>query len=55
MITIIKRGTSKEEIRKRVNEAISKAPQKDIMKYAGQLKMDIDPLEHQKNLRNEWE
>lgn len=55
MITIIKKGTPKEEIKKRVNEVFSKAPKKDIMKYAGKLKMDIDPLEYQRRMRDEWE
>lgn len=54
MITIIKKGTPKEEIKKRINEVISKAPKKDIMKYAGKLKMDIDPLEYQRRIRDEW-
>lgn len=55
MVTIIKKGTPKEEIKKRVDEAISKSPKKDIMKYAGKLKTDIDPLEYQRQMRDEWE
>ena len=55
MVTVIKKGTPKEEIKKRIEEAISKAPKKDIMKYAGKLKTDIDPLEYQKQMRDEWE
>lgn len=55
MVTIIKKGTPKEEIKKRVDEAISKTPKKDIMKYAGKLKTDIDPLEYQRRMRDEWE
>ncbi len=55
MVTIIKKGTPKEEIKKRVNEIVSKSPKRDIMKYAGKLKTDIDPLEYQKQMRDEWE
>lgn len=55
MVTVIKKGTPKEEIRKRINEAISKAPKKGILKYAGKLKTAIDPLEYQKQMRDEWE
>ena len=55
MITVIKKGTPKEEIKRRVNAIISKAPKRDIMKYAGRLKTDIDPLEYQKKMRDEWE
>ena len=55
MVTVIKKGTPTEEIKKRVDEAISKAPKKDIMKYAGKLQTDIDPLEYQRQMRDEWE
>ncbi|WP_017731473.1 hypothetical protein [Nafulsella turpanensis] len=55
MITIIKKGTPKEEIKRRVNEVVSKTPKKDIMKFAGKLKTDIDPLEYQRQMRDEWE
>lgn len=54
MVTIIKKGTPKKEIKKRIDEAISKSPKRDIMKYAGKLNTDIDPLEYQKQLRDEW-
>ena len=55
MVTVIKKGTPKDEIKKQIDEVVSKAPKKDIRKYAGKLKMDIDPLEYQKQMRNEWE
>ena len=55
MITIIKKGASIEEMRKLLNKAFSKVPQKNVRKYAGALKTDIDPLEYQKQMRNEWE
>lgn len=55
MVTIIKKGTPKGEIKKRVNEVVSKSPKGDIMKYAGKLQTDIDPLDYQRQMRNEWE
>jgi len=55
MVTIIKKGTPKEEIKRRINEVVSKTSQKDIMKYAGKLKTRIDPLVYQRQIRDEWE
>ncbi len=55
MVTVIKKGTPKEEIKKRINEVVSKTSKRDIMKYAGKLKTGIDPLEYQKQIRDEWE
>lgn len=48
MVTIIKKGTPKKEIKKQIDKIVSKTPKKDIMKYAGKLKTDIDPLLYQK-------
>ena len=55
MATVIKKGTPKKDAKKLVDEAVAKAGKKDLRKYAGILKTDIDPLEYQKQLRNEWE
>ncbi|WP_235940978.1 hypothetical protein [Cyclobacterium roseum] len=55
MVTIIKKGTPKEEIKRRVDEVISKSPKRDITKYAGKLKTGIDPLAYQRQMRDEWE
>ncbi len=55
MVTIIKKGTPKQEAKKLIDEAVAKAGKKDLRKYAGILKTDIDPLEYQKKIRNEWE
>ena len=54
MVTVIKKGTPIEKMKKLMNEAFSRTPKKDIRKYAGILKSDIDPLEFQKQMRNEW-
>ena len=55
MATVIKKGSPKKDVNKLVDEAVAKADKKDLRKYAGILKADIDPLEYQKQMRNEWE
>ncbi len=54
MVTIIKKGTPKDEIKKRINKVVAKSKKQDISKYAGKLKIDIDPIEYQKKMRDEW-
>ena len=54
MVVVIKKGTPKEEIRKRINDIISRNRNKGILKYAGKLNLQIDPLEYQRRMRNEW-
>lgn len=58
MLTVIKKGTPKEEIKRQINEVVSRTSPGNLMKYAGKLntgKKRIDPLAYQKKLRNEWE
>jgi hypothetical protein len=55
MVTIIKKGMPKDEAKKLIDDAVAKAGKKDLRKYAGILKTDIEPLEYQKKIRNEWE
>jgi hypothetical protein len=55
MVRIIKKGTPRQEAKKLVDDAVAKAGKKDLRKYAGILKTDIDPLAYQKQIRNEWE
>ncbi len=55
MVTIIKKGTPKDEIKKRIDQVISKKTTGNILQYAGKLKTDIDPMEYQKKMRSEWE
>jgi len=56
MVTIIKKGTPKNELKKLIDEVVSKtSPKDDLKKYAGVLKTIIDPLEYQRQMRNEWE
>ena len=54
MVTIIKKGTPRDEIKKRITKAFSKSRKRDISKYAGKLKLEIHPLDYQKQMRNEW-
>jgi len=56
MVTVIKRGASKEEIRSLLESHDKKARKGiDVKKYCGVLNLKEDPLELQKKWRNEWE
>lgn len=55
MVTIIKKGTPKHEAKKMIDKAVANAGKKDLKKYAGILRTEIDPLEYQKKIRDEWE
>lgn len=55
MITVIKKGISKREIRKRLKKVFAKKKDDGIVKFAGKLKTDINPLEFQRKMRDEWE
>ncbi len=54
MVTIIKKGTPTDEIKKRITNAVSKSRKGNILKYAGKLNLKVDPLDYQKQMRNEW-
>ena len=54
MVTVIKKGSNKKEI----EEALSKlrsTKKFDAYKYCGTVKLNEDPLEIQKKMRDEWE
>lgn len=56
MVTIIKKGASKKEIKEKISAVLSSKRQKtDISKFAGSMKLSVDPLKWQKQIRNEWE
>lgn len=55
MVTIIKKGISIDKMKQLLNEAFSKTQKKNIRKYAGVLQTEIDPMEFQKKMRNEWD
>lgn len=54
MVTIIKRGASSIEIQRKIQKAFKGKGKLSTMDYAGLLKIDIDPLASQKQIRNEW-
>lgn len=53
MVTIINKGTSLEEIKKQINTVVAKK-KNNIKKFAGTVKLDVDPMEWQNKLRDEW-
>ncbi|MFN3996879.1 hypothetical protein [Algoriphagus sp.] len=53
MTTILKKGMTKSEMNKEIQQIMRKKV-KSIEHLAGKLQADIDPLEVQKRLRNEW-
>lgn len=57
MVTIIKRGSTKEEIKAKLELLNDEKKQKgiDLNKYCGSIKLKEDPLKLQKQWRNEWE
>lgn len=56
MVTTIKKGASKEEIKSLI-ESHNKKSKKgaDVKKYSGVISLKEDPLELQRKWRNEWE
>ncbi|MFA5973338.1 MAG: hypothetical protein WC780_13390 [Lentimicrobiaceae bacterium] len=55
MVTIIKKGTSREKIRLTLKKRLVKTKGPDLKKYCGSITLTEDPLELQKSWRNEWE
>ncbi len=55
MVTVIKKGATKSGIAESIRKAANKRNRKGLMKLAGSLKSDIDLMEVQKKLRDEWE
>jgi hypothetical protein len=55
MVTIIKKGTSREKIRKALKQRQVKVKSPDLKKYCGSISLFEDPVELQKKWRNEWE
>ena len=54
MVTIIKKGTSIQSIKKKLSAIKVRKKGFDASKYLGVLKTSIDPLQYQTDLRNEW-
>jgi hypothetical protein len=55
MVTIIKKGTSREKIRLALKKRLVKIKGPDLKKYCGLVSLQEDPLEMQKKWRDEWE
>ena len=54
MAVTIKKGMDKKEMEKKIQEITSKKKVIDLIELAGRLKSEVDPLEFQKSVRNEW-
>lgn len=54
MVTVIKKGDTKEKINKLITKAIQ-TKGVNTKKYCGVIKLKEDPLLIQKKLRDEWE
>jgi len=55
MVTIIKKGTSREKIKIALKKRSIKTKGPDLLKYYGSISLKEDPLEMQKKWRDEWE
>ena len=55
MVTIIRKGLSREKIRLALKKRMVKIKGPDLKKYCGCLTLSDDPLTLQKLWRNEWE
>jgi len=53
MVTVIKKGTNKKDLEKALAN-LSTPKKLNARKYQGVIKLDEDPLQVQKRLRNEW-
>jgi hypothetical protein len=50
----IKTPVTKEKVQEAINQLSKEAGKKGLRKHFGKLKRDIDGLEYQKQVRNEW-
>jgi hypothetical protein len=55
MVTTIKKGTSREKIRLALKKRQVKIKGPDLKKYCGSISLLKDPMELQKEWRNEWD
>lgn len=55
MVTIIKKGTKKKAINELLVERSIKTKVLDLRKYLGSITLKEDPIELQKQWRNEWQ
>jgi hypothetical protein len=55
MVTIIKNGSSKAQIKQLVGKVQAKKKGLDAKKFSGIIKLKDHPLNIQKSMRDEWE
>jgi hypothetical protein len=57
MVTVIRKGTSREAIKSLLVKSLKKKTHKgiDVKKYCGLIQLKDDPIFLQKQWRNEWE
>lgn len=54
MAVTIKKGMKKKEMEEIIQKSKTYIKYSNLAELAGKLKTDIDPLEFQKKMRNEW-
>jgi len=54
MVTVIKKGSSAEQILRKVNKLLKNHKNKEIKKLCGSIKLDMSPVSLQKQWRDEW-
>jgi hypothetical protein len=54
MVTIIKKGTPLTEVDKKVKAALKRQKKPHVTDFAGKMKWGKDPVEYQRELRDEW-
>ena len=54
MVTIIKKGTSKEKILLALKKRTVKIKSPDLKKYCGSISLQEDPMELHEKIRDEW-
>jgi hypothetical protein len=50
----IKTPVTKEKVQQAIEQLSKEADKKSLRKHFGQLKRNIDPLDYQKQVRDEW-
>jgi hypothetical protein len=55
MTVIVNNTTSEKKIEEIIQKIKTQNPQKGLRKHFGALKREIDGLEYQKKIRNEWD
>ena len=54
MVTVIKKGSSAKSVKQKIEKHINSKKKFDLKKYCGVISLKKDPLELQKEWRDEW-